>query len=539
MLDLILEIALKSALVSALALALVMALRNLPAAQRAWIAHLGLALSLAMPLIVLLGPKLEMTGPWSRVTHAATGAPMSAGDVVAASPLPSHRVDVGLLTNDIVLIVYASVAAALLLALALGLVRLFRLQRDAAVLTEPNWLCALAETQHRMGLKQGTALLCSPQLAAPVSWGLLRPTIMLSPTALKASDKAEAILAHELAHVARMDWVNLLIARLATALYWFNPIVWALAWQAHELREEAADDVVLRGEVRGSDYASLLMGFARAGRAPVVCAHGVTPGKNSLRRRLERVLNGDARRDPARPMWVAICAGVALGVAAPVGAFTPVDHAAPGVKTHLASYDFDLDQSGVDVTDFDASYAEAAEDAEPPEPAEASEPPEPPELGELDGGRTYMRDGRLSPQALAQLRTFDITPQWLDNMEREIANVRQLPLDDIVALAALGVTPQYIRSLSDAGYRNLDIDELKAFAAHEISPAFIRELATAGYADLAANDLIALRVAGIDAQYIRSMESVGLRIDRRDGARTIGRAGPSPAPPPPIPRSSN
>ena len=32
-------------------------------------------------------------------------------------------------------------------------------------------------------------------------------------------------------------------------MFWFNPVVWLLAWQAHELREEAAEDVVLRGDI--------------------------------------------------------------------------------------------------------------------------------------------------------------------------------------------------------------------------------------------------------------------------------------------------
>ncbi len=65
----------------------------------------------------------------------------------------------------------------------------------------------------------------SDDLVSPVSWGVMRPVILLDSRALAATDEAEAIIAHELAHVARLDWAKLLVARIATALFWFNPFV--------------------------------------------------------------------------------------------------------------------------------------------------------------------------------------------------------------------------------------------------------------------------------------------------------------------------
>ena len=113
------------------------------------------------------------------------------------------------------------------------------------VLVDPSWLAALAMAQRRMGFKHGTALLVSEELRSPVSWGVMRPIILLNEQAVDATAEAEAIIAHELAHVARLDWAKLLIARLACALFWFNPLIWLLARECHQLREEAADDAVL------------------------------------------------------------------------------------------------------------------------------------------------------------------------------------------------------------------------------------------------------------------------------------------------------
>jgi beta-lactamase regulating signal transducer with metallopeptidase domain len=94
----------------------------------------------------------------------------------------------------------------------LALLRRVALRRRAQVLVDPVWLGALAHAQRRMGFKNGTALLTSSELGSPISWGLMRPVILLNSRAVEAADEAEAIIAHELAHVARMDWIKLLLA---------------------------------------------------------------------------------------------------------------------------------------------------------------------------------------------------------------------------------------------------------------------------------------------------------------------------------------
>ena len=67
----------------------------------------------------------------------------------------------------------------LLLLTLCTLFRLSSLSRRAEVLVEPVWLSALAHAQRRMGLKSGTALLVSDTLPSPISWGWVRPVIVL------------------------------------------------------------------------------------------------------------------------------------------------------------------------------------------------------------------------------------------------------------------------------------------------------------------------------------------------------------------------
>ena len=55
---------------------------------------------------------------------------------------------------------------------------------------------------------------------------------MLPATARQWSDEQlRSVLLHELAHIKRRDTVVQLLAQIACALHWFNPLVWFAAWR--------------------------------------------------------------------------------------------------------------------------------------------------------------------------------------------------------------------------------------------------------------------------------------------------------------------
>lgn len=540
--ELLIEIVFKSAAVTAVALGLVMALKRLPASQRALIAHLGLLVAAAMPLLVMFGPQVEVAGAWTR-DAVAVSAPVAAdGPVLPDAVVAPHAAPATAPPVDgaaLALLAWIAGAAFLTSGLGLGLVRLFRLQREAAVLTDRDWLGALAQAQHRMGVKQGTALLRSERLGSPVSWGLLRPTIVLSDGALRTPDRAEAILAHELAHVVRMDWLNLLIARVATALFWFNPLVWILARQAHELREEAADDVVLRGDVDGPDYAGMLVDFARGERGAALAAHGVAPGRGSLKRRLSRVLDRGARREPARPVQVAAGLLVAGALAVPLAAFTPMEvrpvaQGLAGAPAAPAFAEVDAAPNPLEADIEPSPAEEAALEAQMEAEVEAGAVAQDPD----PSARPQARAGRLSPEALASMSLHGVTPEWIASLERELPWVRGLSASRLTNLAIHDVTPEWVRSMRGVGYDNLSYGQVTSMAVHGIDAAWVRDLATAGLTDLSVDQLVGLRIAGVDARYARRMEAEGITdVDVLRRSALIGpRADVGPRSRPEIPR---
>lgn len=548
--DLMFAVAMKSGLVVASTLALLAALRGLPASQRALIAHLGLVVAVAMPPLVLAGPELEVAGIWTRET-LTIAAPHTAEPIqaLAATPpvtaglppmeRPAPPIDV------IVFLAWAAGSLVLAAGLSLGLVRLFRLQRQAIAMTDGEWLGALAQARRRLGVKQRPALLRSDRLASPISWGLFRPTIMLSAGALQTPERAKAILAHELAHVARLDWLNLLVARVATALFWFNPLVWILARQAHELREEAADDVVLRGDVDAPSYADMLVQFARGERDMALAAHGVAPARGSLKRRLTRVLDGGARREPARPMWVFLGLAGAAALALPLAAFTPLA-SRPPVVLETAGPTAPVPSAptapAADRSEFELSAAQEA----------AIELAVEAELAETDAGplsqdpppatKEPARVARLSPEALASMSLHGVTPEWIAALEQELPWVRSLSAGQLTTLAIHDVTPEWVKGMRGVGYDRLTFDQATSMAVHGIGPAYVRDMAQAGLTGLSVDQLIGLKIAGVDARHVRRMEAEGvtdvedLRRSALIGPRPGRRSPPAiPRPPQPTP----
>lgn len=325
----ILEIAWKSVVCAGITLVLLFLMKRRSAAERSSLAHLGLLATLTLPLAVVMVPdwQIEALEPAIQINaglpeRAVETGPNLALDSVPSSALsPLQPFDVRQALPSL----YAVPAGLLILLLILAVLRLQLLRRRAEVLVEPSWATALAAAQRRLEFKHGTALLVSRELRSPISWGVVRPVILLDSMEAGEPAQAEAIIAHELAHVARLDWAKLLAGRLATAIFWFNPLVWLLARQCHELCEEAVDDTVLRSNIPSTDYAALLIGTARHdNRAILTAANGVA-GSGSLTRRVEHVLDPSRCRVPTALGWLTACIAVTLFVAGPLTAVNFVE----------------------------------------------------------------------------------------------------------------------------------------------------------------------------------------------------------------------
>lgn len=282
-------VVLKSSLVVVGAGLLSLALRRQSAAFSHMLWTAGLALCVFMPLAVLLLP-----------SQSAIALP-----IAPTLPLPRAR---GREWEGAVAALWLVGATLVVLRELLATFGLARWRRHASPLTSARWSATLA----RIGFDhRHLRVLESRQIAGPCTWGVLRPVLLL-PTCGDAWSESSrhAALMHELAHIERRDALSNLIARLACALYWYNPLVWIAAHRIRSLQERACDDVVLRAGATPSDYAQLLLdvaartsGMTLLSRASIGMTHG-----SSLRARVVAILDPQATRSrPRRIRVVAAC----------------------------------------------------------------------------------------------------------------------------------------------------------------------------------------------------------------------------------------
>lgn len=111
--------------------------------------------------------------------------------------------------------------------------------------------------------KRRLNVLCSPQIMTPVTTGLFRPRILLPENWKDWEElKLKSILAHELAHIRREDYLFLLLAKLNKCLNWFNPLSWFIAKQLADLAEMASDRLAIDHVKDSGRYARYLLELA-------------------------------------------------------------------------------------------------------------------------------------------------------------------------------------------------------------------------------------------------------------------------------------
>jgi len=159
-------------------------------------------------------------------------------------------------------------------------------------------------------------LYVSPAAIVPMTWGWLRPVIVL-PSAFDTwtTEQQRMAIMHELAHVRAADWLFDVAGRVASALLWFHPGVWYLVRALREERERACDDRVIAAGARRSDYAELLM-HAAAGLPGAALALSTRSG---LRARLAAVLDARHAVRPLARGWAAAALVASVAASAPIG----------------------------------------------------------------------------------------------------------------------------------------------------------------------------------------------------------------------------
>lgn len=243
---------------------------------------------LAAVLAVAMVP-LALSIPQSAIPSAAR---LVVPAMVAAGPAAARKL-------PWLLMIWAAGASLVLARLIFGLLGAARITRSATALD---------------------GILYSDRAATPMTWGFLRPVVILPAYAKDWSDaERDVVIRHEQAHIARHDWLWQILASLTTAVFWFHPLMWLANIQLRREAEGAVDDCVLANGVEPSDYAGRLLDVARRLRglaAPAAVIAMVR--KPELETRVRSILDPSRRRSGAGMLVKCVIAVAAVALILPI-----------------------------------------------------------------------------------------------------------------------------------------------------------------------------------------------------------------------------
>lgn len=342
---LLLEILWKSTLLFGAAGILALALRRAPAAWRhlTWASYLGALLLLPLVSALLptwtvpvlpgaIPPARRLAAGPSTIGQQSAPVPATASSVSrresnrrqradaparAAHPRPQpwQLYGVG---------VWAMGVLAASLRMLLSLAAVSRLEQNARTTVDGPIFAALAKLCRELGAAGHVVLLLQVESepVTPMTWGLLRPTLLLPESASEwPADRVRSVLRHELAHVRRRDWAVSLMAEAVCAVYWFQPLAWCAAARLRAEAEAACDDAVICA-VPAADYARHLVEVVRdlAGRNAAVPAAVTMAQPAHLEARIRAILDTRRRRGRLTPAAGMAALVLAVALAAPLAA---------------------------------------------------------------------------------------------------------------------------------------------------------------------------------------------------------------------------
>jgi len=247
-----------------------------------------------------------------------------------------------------------------------GWAQLQRLKRRMVREPSPPLQDRLRDLTARLGLRRAVGLLESALVEVPTVVGWLRPVILLPASALTglSAEQLEAILAHELAHIRRYDYLVNLAQTVVEILGFYHPAVWWISRRIRIERENCCDDLAVRLCGSSLQYARALTTLEEIRHSRTELAVAANGG--SLLTRIARLLclpAEDDRRFAWLPGLVALLLVAAILIPAALVLATPE---APPAANRVDSEPNDSDQAHDILSVETTSPAQSGQEQEDP-----------------------------------------------------------------------------------------------------------------------------------------------------------------------------
>lgn len=191
-----------------------------------------------------------------------------------------------------------------------GLLYVQHLKVSARLPGADHWQHMLDEMADRLQIPYRVFLLESGKIIMPMTVGFIKPVILFPVGMLNRLpiEQVEAIIAHELAHIYRYDYLFNIIQSVIETILYFNPAVWWMSAVIRKERENVCDDLAI--ELCGGNsitYAKALVSLQEHNDKSPVMAMALSKNKNVLLNRIRRILKQPQKNSTTMEKLIASC----------------------------------------------------------------------------------------------------------------------------------------------------------------------------------------------------------------------------------------
>jgi TonB family protein len=216
---------------------------------------------LILPLAMAIGPRWNVTMP--------SAESLAAPDRLVTSVIVNAKRQSPVLPQELPIILWLTGSAVMIAQILAGHWRLRALFGRAQEVTDPEWLALARDTAADLRITRKIALKQSTSADVPLSYGLLKSTVLLpADSSLWSCERRAIVVAHEMTHARRFDSLWGLIGQLARAMYWFHPLAWLAFSQLRKEQERSCDDAIVAAGTVNTTYAGHLVEVARSVTLP-------------------------------------------------------------------------------------------------------------------------------------------------------------------------------------------------------------------------------------------------------------------------------
>ena len=466
-----------------------------------------MVLMFAAPLstFLLLRAKLQATPPTISVDVVSVASPPLS--IAAHSPTKGTLLPREAAPGYFLWLVELWFAGVVVLSLrsAGGFLLVEQIRRKETIPVSEELLQICVSLQRRLGVARAVRYCQSLCLDAPAVAGWIRPVVLLPVSALTGLTAAqlEAVIAHELAHIRRLDAFGNLFQVAVETLLFYHPAVWWIGKRVRAEREHCCDDAAVVVCGSAVTYAHALTRMAESKAAP---HFAMAANRSPLVERVARLLGANTATESIRGanlsagllcLSAALLAGSAfLGSVHNVHAQTPAPALAPTPPSAPA-----------------APPARRGHVPDVPEPAPVAQPSAPTPVPVPSPAPAPPRESGPLPAPAPQAAPSGAKQSYIDSLRE--AGLTNLTVDELVGLKVQGITGEYVKSLINLGLK-LDVNELIGMKVQGITSEYVKEIRSATGESLGVDEFIGLKVQGVTPEYIKQMHDLGLKSDAND-----------------------